>query len=221
MCCSVLQFDVVCCSVLRCVLRCVLQAIYGQDSLLSATYAPSSSHSLVDNIRFFFVIHWMCMCMYNRGYQGRRGWVFKFRTPTRSESYKWLWKRKVALKEKKSAQIQKYVPTEVSSPHHWHGQVLSPLPPRVSRACVVCLIPPPSGTRARACLSSTCWWPVCVRRPSPPLLRLNLVDSAWSWKVRECSCQPGRPVTLSFLFLVFCRHIECTPITWGTHFFCV
>ena len=53
--------------------------------------------------------------------------------------------------------------------------------------------PPPCVTRARACLTSMCLRSVRVpRRPSPLLLKLQLVDSAWTWKVRAYRCQAGR-----------------------------
>jgi len=52
--------------------------------------------------------------------------------------------------------------------------------------------PPPRVTRARAGLSSMCLRSVRLPRfPSTPPLGLQLVVSAWSWKVRVCSCLPG------------------------------
>ena len=76
------------------------------------------------------------------------------------------------------SRILKFILAEVTLPQtHWHRQVVSETP----------------LTRARACLSFMCLRSVRVPRwPSPPLLRLQLVDSAWSWKVRACCCRPGR-----------------------------
>jgi len=56
-----------------------------------------------------------------------------------------------------------------------------------------CLTPTPRVTWACACLSSMCLR--SVRVPcwhSPPLLRLQLVDSVLSWKVCACDCLPGK-----------------------------
>jgi len=51
--------------------------------------------------------------------------------------------------------------------------------------------PPLRVTRARTGLSSMRLRSVRVQRlPSPPQLRLKLVDSAWSWKVCACGCVP-------------------------------
>jgi len=81
-----------------------------------------------------------------------------------------------------------YLPT--SSPPLIDTDKCRPHPPRVTRARVVCQTPPPRVTRARACLSSICLRSVRVpRHPSPPLLRLQLLDSAWSGKVRAYRCQ--------------------------------
>jgi len=58
----------------------------------------------------------------------------------------------------------------------------------------VCLPPHPRGTRARVCLSSTSLRSVrLLRRPCQLLLRLQLVDSAWSvLEGLRIHGQPGR-----------------------------
>jgi len=149
------------------------------------------------------VVKKWCDCD-NRGYQGRRG-------PNAGNILVKLWE------SRKVGRIHKYVLVEVSYIPHWHGQVLS-LPPGpfcVTRERVVCLTPPPRGTRAPACLSSTCWRPVCVPcRPSPTLSKLRLIDSVWSWKVRACCCQPGR-----YTLQRFCGPDHPLPLSFWPTFF--
>jgi len=100
------------------------------------------------------------------------------------------------MERRRVSRIQKYVLRRGLFPLHWHAQVFSP-PPRVPRARVVCLTPPPGANQARTCLVSTCLRSLCVPcRPSTLLLRLKLIDSTGSWKVRAYCCQPGRSTLL-------------------------
>jgi len=97
-------------------------------------------------------------------------------------------------RQKRRRQNSKFVLAEVSFSTHWHGQVWSdPSPPCHPSVCGLSEPPPPRGTRVRTCLSSTFLRSVRVpHHLSPPLLRLQLIESAWSWRVRAYRCQPGR-----------------------------